>query len=83
MSHEPCTCLKEFNEQLREHNTEITVTFGIPRDGSPMYIRPKISTEKIETRKRVGPVLVVPTFCPFCGTRYEPKPAAQAEGGAA
>lgn len=70
MTAETCNCLADFNERLREHNTEIDVTFGFPRDGSPAFVRPKIATSKIETRKRGGPVIAVPSFCPFCGTAY-------------
>lgn len=90
MTHQACNCLSDFNERLKEHNTKIDVTFVIPRNGGPMRDFPKIETSKIETRKRVGPVIAVPTFCPFCGQRYEPMPAkakadesAEAEGGAA
>lgn len=80
-----CECLTDFNERLKEHNTQIDVTFGFPRDGSPPFTRPTISTSKIEKRKRVGPVIAVPTFCPFCGDRYEGYPVlpvAAQEGGA-
>jgi hypothetical protein len=70
-----CDCIETFGEKLREHNTRLCLTFGIPRDGSPMYHRPTIQVEKIETRKRVGPVIALPSFCPFCGERYEPAPA--------
>jgi hypothetical protein len=80
---QPCNCVAEFNAKLREHNTRIVETIGIPRDGSPMFTRPTIRTEKVESRKRVGPAIAVPTFCPFCGNRYEPEPVAPAEGGAA
>lgn len=67
----PCKCVEEFNAKLADHNTKIVETLCIPRDGSPAYTRPTIRTEKIETRKRVGPAIAVPSFCPFCGTRYE------------
>ena len=86
MTHQSCDCLEQFAAKLKEHNTEISVTFSIPRDGSAMKMLPRIATNKIEARKRVGPMLVVPTFCPFCGNRYEAEPAqpaTPAEGGAA
>lgn len=70
----PCNCVAEFNAKLREHNTRIVETIGIPHDGRPMFTRPTIRTEKVESRKRVGPAIAVPTFCPFCGNRYEPEP---------
>lgn len=73
-----CNCIDTMDALLGEHNTRLVVTFGFPRDGRPAYTWPKIQTEKVETRKRVGPVLMIPTFCPFCGERYEPAPAAPA-----
>lgn len=78
MTDQSCNCLAQFNEKLKEHNTEIDITFTIPRDGSPMKSFPKIATSKIEKRKRVGPMIAIPTFCPFCGKPYEPQPAAPA-----
>lgn len=80
MTLQECKCLSNFNEMLKEHNTEIDITFSIPRDGGPMRAFPKISTSKIESRKRVGPVIAAPTFCPFCGQRYgEQKESSPAE----
>jgi hypothetical protein len=70
-----CDCIDVMNGKLAEHNTKIVETFGFPRDGSPVYMRPKIDVEKIESRKRVGPALAIPSYCPFCGIAYE-KPAA-------
>jgi hypothetical protein len=78
MTDQSCNCLSEFNKKLEDHNTEIDVTFCYHRDGRPMTARPKISTSKLETRKRVGPVIAAPTFCPFCGKPYEQQPAAPA-----
>lgn len=69
-----CNCIAEMDAKLRDHNTRLCVTFGFPRDGSPAYTRPTIQTEKIETRNRKS-VIALPTFCPFCGERYEPEPA--------
>lgn len=67
----PCKCIEQMDAKLAEHNTRLQVTFGFPRDGSPSYIRPFLGTEKIESRKRVGPALALPSYCPFCGTKYE------------
>ncbi len=75
-----CNCIDNMEPLLAEHNTRLVVTFGFPRDDRPAFVRPKLSTEKIEPRKRVGPVIAVPTFCPFCGERYEPAPTQLAEG---
>lgn len=83
MAHQPCTCVADFNKQLGEHNTKIVETVGIPRDGSPMFTRPTIRTEKIESLKRAGPAIAMPTYCPFCGIRYGREPAVPADGGAA
>ena len=79
-----CECIDQMNAKMAEHNTEIQVTFGFPRDGSPSFMLPLIGTKKIESRVRKGPALAIPTFCPFCGEPYRPQPAApKLEGGAA
>ncbi|PJI89045.1 hypothetical protein DAH55_03945 [Sphingomonas koreensis] len=75
----PCNCVADFNRKLAERNTRIIETIGIPRDGGPLFTRPTIRTEKIETRKRVGPAIAVPTYCPFCGVRYDAEPVAPAQ----
>ena len=80
----PCECIDQMNAKLREHNTEIEETLCFPRDGSPIFTLPMIGTKKIESRVRKGPALAIPSFCPFCGERYQPQPAApELEGGAA
>lgn len=65
-----CNCIDEMNAKLAEHNTEVGVTFGFSRNGGPSYLLPHINTSKIDKKKRVGPVLAIPTFCPFCGKPY-------------
>ena len=80
-----CNCIEEMDAKLAGHNTKLRVTFGFPRDGSPCYTLPLIDTEKVETRKRVGPALAIPSFCPFCGNAYDAalRKASPDEGGAA
>ena len=74
-----CDCISVIDAKLAEHNTRICVTFGFPRDGSPSFTRPHIMTEKIVTRTRGSAMLAIPSYCPFCGERYEPAPAVPAE----
>lgn len=69
-----CNCLNEMDALLAEHNTKLGVTMGFPRDGKPAYSLPHIHTEKVEKRQRKGPALAIPTFCPFCGTKYVAEP---------
>lgn len=70
-----CNCLDDFNEKLKAHNTEIGITFSFGRDGKQGQTYPHIMTKKIEPKKRVGPALAIPTFCPFCGVRYRAEEA--------
>jgi hypothetical protein len=74
----PCTCIDEMNAKLAPHNTRLGLTFGFPRDGGPSTTAPALVTEKIETRKRVGPALAIASFCPFCGVPYARQPASPA-----
>jgi len=69
-----CTCMSEMDYKLAAHNTQLQFTFGYSRDGST-WLLPLISTEKLERKVRKGPALAIPTFCPFCGTRYQPENA--------
>jgi hypothetical protein len=68
-----CNCIEQMDAKLKERNTRLCVTFGFPRDGSPTYTLPALMTEKINKRNRES-VLAIPTFYPFCGERYVPKP---------
>lgn len=70
-----CGCMSEMDAKLAEHNTKLRCTFGYGRDGSTWFL-PLIGTEKLERKVRKGPALAIPTFCPFCGTRYKPEEAA-------
>jgi hypothetical protein len=64
-----CSCIEEMDAKLSPHNMRLVVTFGFRRDGGS-YLRPKIQTEKINSRKKET-ALAYPSFCPFCGAAYQ------------
>jgi hypothetical protein len=70
-----CNCITEMDAKLADLNTRLVTSFGWRRQTGETFILPTIGTEKLETRKRSKGVTVVPTFCPFCGIRYQPLPA--------
>lgn len=70
-----CLCIEQMDAKLAPHNGRIAVTFSFGRNGGASYTLPTIQVEKVEKRKRGSPPLAIPTFCPFCGTRYQEKSA--------
>lgn len=77
-----CECITTVDKLLSEHNARLGVTFNMLTGKT----YPKITVEKLESKKRGSPPLMIPTFCPFCGAPYEPEPVspttiAAAEGG--
>lgn len=75
-----CNCVEEMDKLLAPKNTKLQVTMGFPRDGRKAYALPCIRVEKIEPRKRVGPAIAIPSFCPFCGVAYNHKTKDKADG---
>lgn len=80
-----CSCISDFNAKLdgQELDTGVCLSPDLKSMGMRTYtglIRK--DTGKAENR-RSKPRLAAHTFCPFCGTAYEPQPAvpAPAEGG--
>ena len=66
-----CDCITTINGLLSEKNTRLAVT--ISWGTGDAY--PTIMTEKVETKKRGTSPVVIPTFCPFCGVKYEKRSA--------
>jgi hypothetical protein len=78
-----CECITEIESKLPEHKLDITICFS--RKHNTMTAQTYTALERRDNGKRETrskqPRLFAHTFCPFCGTRYEPAPAE--EGGAA
>lgn len=66
-----CDCIDQMNAKLEPLNTKLSETFCIPRDGSPGYTTVKIETEKIVSRGKGRAVLAIPSYCPFCGSKFD------------
>lgn len=68
-----CDCISTVDAMLAERNTRIMLPIMM---GADQTARPMIVTDQIETgrgkKKACG---MFATFCPFCGLKYEPKPA--------
>ena len=65
-----CKCISDVNGHLKERNTRLATSFCISRDLGRMDALPIIQSEKIDSKIRGKAMTVVPTFCPFCGTKY-------------
>jgi hypothetical protein len=63
-----CNCVDVANKALREKNTQIEpiITFGSKLDCSI-----GIRTSKVDKSRRGNPVVVMATYCPFCGVSLE------------
>lgn len=64
-----CDCYKQMDEALKEANTKLTPAW-LQRKGVITQVM-TIATEKVDSRKRQGPVKLLVAFCPFCGEMIE------------
>lgn len=79
MSDNPCKCIEEIDAELEELTLDIAICFSGSNLVSRTYSRLlRKDNGKPESRSR-KPRVFAHTFCPFCGTRYEPKPVTSAE----
>ena len=65
-----CNCYKEMNQALAEHNTRLVPSVILSACGRAV-VRVTIETEKLDSRKRPGPVNLTGSYCPFCGSLVE------------
>lgn len=68
-----CECIEQFDKQMLEHNTKISVPLLISERGkfNTASRRAFVRTEKVNDSKRGKPISVLSSFCPFCGKKYE------------
>ena len=66
-----CKCISRIDELLKPHNTRLALTIEF---GEQMPVYPTIMTEQIEKgRGKKKAVTMMPSYCPFCGTKYPEK----------
>lgn len=63
-----CKCVDIANRALREKNTQIEPIISL---GSKLECSIGIRTSKVDKSKRGSAVVVMATFCPFCGQKLE------------
>lgn len=71
MKKHECPLEPEIAKKLAEHNTKIehALCFG----ENPVTAELIIRTGKIDSKKRVGPMVLMCTYCPFCGAELRKK----------
>lgn len=69
-----CNCITKVNEFLKDHNTQVEfpIVFNANK-GLSVVTAMRISTVKLDTKNREGPVALFASYCPICGEKYEDK----------
>lgn len=70
-----CDCIANVNKLLADHNGRLVCTYNLSNGRD----YPKLEMEKADSKNRKKPPLMIPTYCPFCGKRYEPEAAVPAD----
>lgn len=75
-----CDCIKIVNEKLATRNTRLTIPWVFTPAGRPPAPETvMIETEQVETgRGKAKAVGMFPTYCPFCGVKYEAEEVTEA-----
>ena len=60
-----CDCIGKIDGLLLEHNTRLSLTILLTGVAVPTIL-----TEAVAPKRGFRPVNMLPSFCPFCGTRY-------------
>jgi hypothetical protein len=63
-------CIKRINEQLKEHNTQISVALSLTDPGRELI---HVGTSKADLSSRKKPMSMFASYCPFCGIRLQAK----------
>jgi hypothetical protein len=71
-----CDCVDKVDEKLKAEGTNTRLAFmfvTVRRKGKlgEMVTLPSIETALIEKRRGARPKRVIPTYCPFCGEKYD------------
>lgn len=62
-----CNCIALIERELAAHNTRLALSFTL--QGMKAY--PMILTELIEKKRGAKPMKIMPSYCPWCGVKYE------------
>jgi len=63
-----CKCVDKVLKELEKNNEQLVLAFTMKGQAFPV-----IETMKIDVKKRTRRKMLVATFCPFCGKKYEKK----------
>lgn len=78
-----CACADTMAPLLAEHNLGLDIPLQYdPMTGKCLVTQTLVAVYKLDRSKRQKPPLVFASYCPFCGTRYDPLPS-NGEGGEA